>query len=42
MTEQPIPERADHDTDEAWGDPPDDDADTDHLESERPPHYDER
>ena len=39
MTEPTIPERAEEDTDRAWGDEPTDEND-EQLESERPPHYD--
>ena len=41
MTEPPLPDRGDNDTDESWGEPPEDD-DEERLESERPPHYDDR
>jgi len=38
VTEPPIPDWSEKESDEAWGDEPhDDDA---RLESERPPHYD--
>ena len=43
MTEPTIPERAEEDTDRAWGDQTGGDSDgenDDRLESERPPHYD--
>lgn len=39
MTESPLPDRPDNDTDVAWGDEPDE-RDEERLESERPPHYD--
>ena len=39
MTEPNLPDRADEDTDMAWGDKPQDDND-ERLEDERPPHYD--
>ena len=38
MIEDPDPDRAAEDTDEAWGDEPADNDDR--LESERPPHHD--
>lgn len=38
MSEQPLPERGEGDTDESWGDEPQDNEER--LESERPPHYD--
>jgi quercetin dioxygenase-like cupin family protein len=44
MSEPPLPDRGDSDTDEAWGDRPSGrDAgseDDDRLKAERPPHYD--
>jgi hypothetical protein len=39
MTEPTIPNRADEDTDQGWGDEPTDEND-ERLEAERPPHYD--
>jgi len=39
VTEPTIPDRADEDTDQAWGDEPTDEND-ERLEQDRPPHYD--
>jgi hypothetical protein len=41
VTESPLPDRPDNDTDRVWGDESEED-DEERLESERPPHYDDR
>lgn len=38
MTEPPTPDRGEGDSDESWGDEPQDNEGR--LEDERPPHYD--
>ena len=40
VTEPTLPNRATEDTDDAWGEQPEDNDDR--LEDDRPPHYDER
>lgn len=43
MSEPPVPDRADDDTDVGWGDPPSSDDDDDgRLRDERPPHHEDR
>jgi len=39
VSEQPLPERGDAESDQAWGDEPDDNEEQ--LEADRPPHYDQ-
>jgi len=40
VSERPLPERGESESDQAWGDQPEDNND-DRLEDERPPHYDQ-
>ena len=40
VTEQPLPSRGEGDSDESWGDEPQDNEER--LDSERPPHHDDR
>ena len=40
VTEEPLPSRGERDSDESWGEEPQDNEER--LESERPPHHDDR